>query len=63
MQATVSPYQFPVATAQAPVTPTQGLDITNLMNTILPLMTLMLVFSIMVPMFRQLGTAFGGGEK
>ncbi len=61
-------YQAPVVGFQAPapvvgnqpVTTTQtgGLDISSLMNTILPLMTLMMVFGMIMPMFKQMGQTF-----
>ncbi|MDO8637001.1 MAG: hypothetical protein Q7R34_12365 [Dehalococcoidia bacterium] len=54
----VSPYQ---TSAVAP-TQTGGLDISSLLSTILPLMTLMLVFSMITPMFKSMGGAFGGGK-
>lgn len=55
----ISPFQTtPVSPAQ-----TGGLDISSLMNTILPLMTLMLVFSMIMPMFKSMTTAFTGGKK
>lgn len=62
-------YQAPVVGFQAPapvvgnqpITPSQttgGLDISSLMNTILPLMTLMMVFGMITPMFKQMGQTF-----
>ncbi len=59
MIATVIPYQ---ATTPVRTTQTGGLDVSSLMNTILPLMTLMLVFSMIMPMFKSMSGAFSGGK-
>lgn len=60
MIATISPYQ---ATTPVRITQTDGLDVSSLMNTVLPLMTFMLVFSMIIPMFKSMTTAFTGGKK
>lgn len=60
-QSPVVGYQAPAPVVGTAITPTQttgGLDISSLLSTILPLMTLMLVFSMIMPMFKSMGSAF-----
>lgn len=62
VQSPVVGYQAPAPVVGSAITPTQtgGLDISSLLSTILPLMTLMLVFSMIMPMFKSMGGAFQG---
>lgn len=55
----VYPYQ---TAAPAAVSPMQT-QTNDMISQILPLMTLMLVFSMIMPMFKSMGKAFGGEGK
>jgi hypothetical protein len=48
--------QVTAPTLPGMVTPTQ-LDISGILNSILPIMMLMLVFGMIVPLFKQLSSA------
>ena len=57
-----SPAPYVGAQAPAPYTPAQttgGLDISSLINAILPLMMLMMVFGMLKPMMAGMSGAFG----
>jgi hypothetical protein len=42
------------------VTQTTGIDLTPLINMMIPLMTLMMVMSILMPMMKTMSKGFGG---
>lgn len=55
----VQPYQYPSPIAPAPApAQTGGIDIGGLLQTIMPLMSMALVFALIMPMFKDMTGAF-----
>jgi len=53
-QAPVVPFQAPSPYTPATVTAAQSLDVTSLINSILPIFMLMMVFGMLTPMMKQM---------
>ena len=49
----VQPYQSPAPIAPAPAQ-TGGIDMSGMLNMIMPLMSMALVFSLIMPMFKDM---------
>ncbi|GEM_PF-5576567 len=61
----VQPYQYPAPIAPAPApapAQTGGIDIGGLLQTIMPLMSMALVFALIMPMFKDMTGAFNKKE-
>ncbi len=54
VQSPVVPYQAPAPYAPVQAAQTTGLDITGLINSILPIFMLMMVFGMLTPMMKQM---------
>ena len=54
LQAPLVPMQQPAPYTPATVTAAQTLDVTSLINSILPLFMLMMVFGMLTPMMKQM---------